>query len=141
MILGRVTAWLLAAMVLVAAESEARPLQRWEHGGAQLQLNRVRLLTERLSRLNVQQQMRLGGATRASMVATATEIDTALRGLGEGSPRMGVPAPPTLEIRERIQARDPAWVQRPFFAKYDPDATWLGQLQPAFGEKKFFFDE
>jgi KamA family protein len=40
-----------------------------------------------------------------------------------------------------IQARNPDWVQRPFFAKYDPKATWLDQLQPAFGEEKFFFEE
>ncbi len=40
-----------------------------------------------------------------------------------------------------IQARNPDWVQRPFFAKYDPHATWLDQLRPAFGEEKFFFED
>ncbi len=40
-----------------------------------------------------------------------------------------------------IQGRNPAWVQRPFFARFDPDATWLDQLQPAFGEEKFFFQD
>jgi hypothetical protein len=40
-----------------------------------------------------------------------------------------------------IQARDPAWVDRPFFARYDPDATWLRDLRPALGEKEFFFDQ
>ena len=39
-----------------------------------------------------------------------------------------------------LQARNPDWVHRPFFAKFDPDATWLNQLQPAFGEQKFFFE-
>ncbi len=39
-----------------------------------------------------------------------------------------------------IQARDPAWVQRPFFARFDSSATWLDQLKPAFGEAKFFFE-
>lgn len=39
-----------------------------------------------------------------------------------------------------IQARNPEWVQQPFFAKYDPQATWLDQLRPAFGENKFFFE-
>jgi KamA family protein len=38
-----------------------------------------------------------------------------------------------------LQARDPAWVNRPFFAKFDPKATWLTQLEPAFGETEFFF--
>jgi KamA family protein len=40
-----------------------------------------------------------------------------------------------------IQGRNPDWVQRPFFAKFDPDATWLDQLKPAFGEDKFFFQQ
>lgn len=40
-----------------------------------------------------------------------------------------------------IQARNPDWVQRPFFAKYDSDATWLDQLRPAFGDEKFFFQD
>ena len=39
-----------------------------------------------------------------------------------------------------IQARNPEWVQRPFFAKYDPQATWFDQLRPASGEDKFFFE-
>jgi KamA family protein len=39
-----------------------------------------------------------------------------------------------------IQGRNPDWVQRPFFAKLDPTATWLDQLQPAFGEQEFFFE-
>ncbi|MCK6528010.1 lysine 2,3-aminomutase [Myxococcota bacterium] len=39
-----------------------------------------------------------------------------------------------------LQARDPEWVGRPFFAEYDPRATWLDQLRPAFGEGEFFFE-
>jgi len=39
-----------------------------------------------------------------------------------------------------IQARNPDWVQRPFFARYDEQATWLDDLQPAFGESEFFFE-
>ena len=39
-----------------------------------------------------------------------------------------------------IQARNPEWVQRPFFAKYDEKAVWLNDLKPAFGEEKFFFE-
>jgi KamA family protein len=39
-----------------------------------------------------------------------------------------------------LQARQPDWVRRPFFAKYDPHATWLDELRPAFGEAKFFFE-
>jgi KamA family protein len=40
-----------------------------------------------------------------------------------------------------IQGRNPEWVQRPFFAKYDPQATWLNDLEPAFGEERFFFED
>ncbi|MFP4244406.1 MAG: KamA family radical SAM protein [Ectothiorhodospira sp.] len=40
-----------------------------------------------------------------------------------------------------IQGRNPDWVQRPFFARYDEQATWLDQLRPAFGEEKFFFED
>ncbi|MCC5812638.1 MAG: lysine 2,3-aminomutase [Ectothiorhodospiraceae bacterium] len=40
-----------------------------------------------------------------------------------------------------IQGRNPDWVQRPFFAKYDPEATWLNHLKPAFGEERFFFED
>ena len=39
-----------------------------------------------------------------------------------------------------IQGRKPDWVARPFFAKFDLKATWFDQLEPAFGEKAFFFE-
>jgi len=39
-----------------------------------------------------------------------------------------------------LQARDPSWVNRPFFAKFDSHATWLDELRPAFGESEFFFE-
>ncbi len=40
-----------------------------------------------------------------------------------------------------LQARDPSWVGKPFFARYDAHATWLEQLRPAFGERRFFYEE
>jgi hypothetical protein len=40
-----------------------------------------------------------------------------------------------------LQGRNPDWVCRPFFAKYDPKAIWLDDLYPAFGEAKFFFED
>ncbi len=43
-------------------------------------------------------------------------------------------------VLRMIQARDPRWVLKPFFAEYDDEATWIDQLRPAFGEKKFFFE-
>jgi len=38
-----------------------------------------------------------------------------------------------------IQARDPLLVGRPFFARFDPHATWLTDLEPAFADR-FPFD-
>lgn len=40
-----------------------------------------------------------------------------------------------------LQARDPSWVGRPFFARFDPTATWLDDLEPAFGQQEFFYEE
>jgi KamA family protein len=40
-----------------------------------------------------------------------------------------------------LQGRNPDWVQRPFFARYDEQATWLDDLQPALGAERFFFAE
>ncbi|HHQ69601.1 MAG TPA: lysine 2,3-aminomutase [Halothiobacillaceae bacterium] len=40
-----------------------------------------------------------------------------------------------------IQGRNPEWAQRPFFARYSETATWLHELTPAFGEKRFFFED
>jgi L-lysine 2,3-aminomutase len=40
-----------------------------------------------------------------------------------------------------LQARTAHWALQPFFAKFDPSATWFDQLVPAFGEKQFFFQQ
>ncbi|AFS81735.1 L-lysine 2,3-aminomutase [Candidatus Nitrosopumilus koreensis AR1] len=40
-----------------------------------------------------------------------------------------------------LQGRNPDWVKKPFFAKYDENAIWLDDLKPAFGDKFFFEDE
>ncbi|MFA6233434.1 MAG: lysine 2,3-aminomutase [Bacteroidota bacterium] len=40
-----------------------------------------------------------------------------------------------------LQARNPEWVGKPFFAKYDEQASWLTHLRPAFGEERFFFEQ
>jgi len=40
-----------------------------------------------------------------------------------------------------LQGRNPDWNGRPFFAKYNKDAVWLDDLEPAFGEKEFFFEK
>jgi KamA family protein len=38
-----------------------------------------------------------------------------------------------------LQARDPQWVNRVFFAKYDEQARWLDDLVPAFGEREWWW--
>lgn len=44
-------------------------------------------------------------------------------------------------VLQMLQGRNPDWVGRPFFARYDPDAVWLDDLEPAFGRSEFFFEE
>jgi hypothetical protein len=44
-------------------------------------------------------------------------------------------------VLKMLQGRDPNWVNQIFFAKFDPAATWLDQLEPAFGATSFFFDK
>ena len=40
-----------------------------------------------------------------------------------------------------LQGRNAAWVDKPFFAAFDPTATWLSGLKPAFGDHNFFFEK
>ncbi len=40
-----------------------------------------------------------------------------------------------------LQARNPEWCKKPFFAKYDPNVSWYMDLMPAFGKDKFFFQD
>jgi len=40
-----------------------------------------------------------------------------------------------------LQARNPHWNDKLFFAKYDETAKWIDDLKPAFGEKKFFYED
>jgi len=39
-----------------------------------------------------------------------------------------------------LQGRVPEWAGRVFFARYDPQATWIDQLKPAFGQSEFFYE-
>jgi hypothetical protein len=43
-------------------------------------------------------------------------------------------------VLQFLQGRDPGWVGRPFFARFDPQAAWLDELRPAFGESEFFYE-
>ena len=44
-------------------------------------------------------------------------------------------------VLRMLQGRNPDWVAKPFFAKYDEAAIWMDELKPAFDEEKFFFEE
>jgi KamA family protein len=43
-------------------------------------------------------------------------------------------------VMEFLQGRNPDWVGIPFHARFDPDAQWLDDLEPAFGKKEFFYE-
>ena len=45
----------------------------------------------------------------------------------------------TLFILEYLQARKPELVRIPFFAEFDPEATWFDDLEPAFPRDEEFF--
>ncbi|OGU93907.1 MAG: lysine 2,3-aminomutase [Ignavibacteria bacterium RIFOXYC2_FULL_35_21] len=40
-----------------------------------------------------------------------------------------------------LQGRNSEWTNHPFFAEFNPKAIWFDDLKPAFGEKKFFFQD
>ncbi|MDD3875582.1 MAG: 4Fe-4S cluster-binding domain-containing protein [Bacteroidales bacterium] len=44
-------------------------------------------------------------------------------------------------ILKFIQGRNPEWVGKPFFAKFNPKAIWIDELVPAFEDGKFFFED
>jgi len=44
-------------------------------------------------------------------------------------------------VLDMLQGRRSEWVRRPFYARFDPRATWLDQLRPAFAERFFFQEE
>jgi len=44
-------------------------------------------------------------------------------------------------ILQFLQARNPKWMENPFLAKMDANATWLDQLKPYDGSQKFFWQK
>jgi KamA family protein len=43
-------------------------------------------------------------------------------------------------VLKMVQGRDPEWPGRIFYAQYDPKASWLNELRPAFGKQEFFYE-
>jgi KamA family protein len=83
-------------------------------------------------------KVRILGVVRLSDMVDPTLL-TALRE-SLGFDPLGAPDVPRL-VCDFIQARDPAWVKRPFFAEFDENAVWFDQLRPAFGKERFYFEE
>ena len=46
-----------------------------------------------------------------------------------------------LFVLQFLQGRNSDWVRKPFFAKYDPEASWLTDLKPGLGADKFFYED
>lgn len=46
-----------------------------------------------------------------------------------------------LFVLQYLQARNPELVRRPFFAKFDPRATWFDELEPATPQDQKFFSD
>lgn len=44
-----------------------------------------------------------------------------------------------LFVLKFTQGRNPEWVNKTFFARYDESASWLDDLRPGFGAETFFF--
>lgn len=44
-------------------------------------------------------------------------------------------------VLNMLQGRNPEWVRKPFFAKYNESVTWFDGLKPAFGKDRFFFQD
>jgi KamA family protein len=44
-------------------------------------------------------------------------------------------------VLQFLQGRNSEWVTRPFFAKFDPDAVWLDDLEPVFSDEFFWESE
>ncbi len=102
---------MVAPLLAVGAAPIPDPglLQPWEHGGAQIQLSQVRMLTQRLSKQNLLYQLHLADLQKRDLVRTAEKMDAALTALREGSPSLAVPSPPTREVRDAIELLDQAW--------------------------------
>ncbi|MBE9529401.1 MAG: lysine 2,3-aminomutase [Proteobacteria bacterium] len=49
--------------------------------------------------------------------------------------------PEKLLALQFLQARNPNWINNPFFAAYDDKALWIDELKPAFGADEFFFQK
>ncbi|MFH1723122.1 MAG: lysine 2,3-aminomutase [Elusimicrobiota bacterium] len=78
---------------------------------------------------------RVGGLCRSVRGPSMSAVPGKVRIVGIGEVRGE-----KVFVLNFIQGRNPGWVGRPFFARYDPKAVWLDDLKPAFGKREFFFE-
>jgi hypothetical protein len=98
----------VAYAMLLAGSSAHATLLRYEYSGAQRQLARVRMMTERLTKENLLYQLYFADR-RHDVVETIHVIDSSLRLLREGAPLLGVPKPPNQAIRDQLAQLEAAW--------------------------------
>lgn len=108
---ARLGVFVIAGGLLLGASRSPTQLQNWELGGAQVQLSHLMMLAERLSKQNLLYQLQLGEVRKEDIVETAGQIDVAVRVMYEGSAMLGVPEPPTPELRAQIDRVDKQWGQ------------------------------
>ena len=83
-------------------------------------------------------KVRILGVVTLRDLMDANVLDAIRAGVGFGL--LGHADDP-LMVCDFIQARDPEWVRKPFFAELNEDAVWFDQLRPAFGKEQFYFDQ
>ena len=83
-------------------------------------------------------KVRLLGVLRLRDMTDAHVLDLMREAVGFDL--LGDPDQPLL-VCDFIQARNPDWVRRPFFAEFDEDAAWFDDLRPAFGKQRFYFED
>lgn len=83
-------------------------------------------------------KVRVLGVVTLRDLMDAHVLDTIREGVGFDM--LGDPNSP-LMVCDFIQARNPDWVRKPFFAELDESAVWFDDLRPAFGKERFYFEE
>ncbi|ALK10614.1 KamA family radical SAM protein [Blastochloris viridis] len=84
----------------------------------------------------------LPGKIRILGVVTRTELTDRQRTVAfRNGSSSAVDPREQLLVCDFVQARDASLIQTVFFAAFDPGATWLDQMRPAFGQERFSFEQ
>ena len=99
---------LVATLTTLAFGAQAAVLG-YELGVGATAAGHLRALSQQLARQNLLYQLHIGGQSKEDMVASAAQIDALLRDLRRGNLAHSIPAPPTDEIREQVDAVEEQW--------------------------------